>query len=71
MHNKYATNTISQGIDSVKSKKNDKVEIGFNTTLVAEQEYPLISTSSYLSLTLLKRMEKTPQVLAIIDPTWG
>ena len=58
--NAYSTNTISKGISQVKSMKEAKVEVGFDTTLVAEVEYPSISTGSYLSLTLLKRMVKTP-----------
>jgi len=30
--NQYSTNTISQGITKVKTAKEDKVEIGFDTT---------------------------------------
>jgi hypothetical protein len=59
--NAYSTNTISKGISYVNKKKESKAaETGVDSTEVAQVEYPKVSTASYLSLTLLKRMVKTP-----------
>ena len=33
--------------------------------------YPVVSNSNYLSITLLKKMERAPEVLAVLDANWG
>ena len=38
---------------------------------MAEKLHPLVATANYLSLPLLKKMEKAPDVLAVIDKNWG
>jgi hypothetical protein len=39
--------------------------------MVARALYPVVSTSNYLSITLLKKMERAPEVLAVLDASWG
>jgi hypothetical protein len=39
--------------------------------MIAEVVYPVISSSNYLSITLLKKMERAPEVLAVLDASWG
>jgi hypothetical protein len=38
---------------------------------VAPMALPTISTMNYLSITLLKKMERAPEVLAVLDSSWG